>query len=84
MADKFEATFHQGRPLPQRKPFETLASFDWTARPEPVDRMQYTSPGPPPWVAPEQLPQWPLYLVAGFATVAIVALASTLGWWLFG
>jgi hypothetical protein len=83
MADKYEATFHQGRPLPQREPFETLASFDRGARPAPVDRMHYESPGRPPW-EPKPASDWPLYLVAGLAVAAVVWVVSAFVWWLFG
>jgi len=86
--DDLAVTFHPGRApvclLPQRTPFETLATFDWTAVPaKPSIRFDseeaYESPGPPPWVrAATGLPVWPVVsLIIGVVMVGVSAVTGT-------
>jgi hypothetical protein len=50
--DKYDAVHNGGDELPRREPFETLASWDRSARPDGTecwDERPWVSPGTPPW-----------------------------------
>lgn len=83
MSEKFEATFHPGRPLPERTPFQSFAAWGEPPPPDEVpgldDRTVYSSPGRPPWAPPERrqgVPAWAWVSIAvgllfGFCGMAL-------------